>query len=45
MGGHIRLESTPGHGTAVILTLPAEPSDEGVDEGAREPARVTKVRS
>lgn len=45
MGGNIRLESTPGHGTAVILTLPAEPSDQGVDEGAREPARVTKVRS
>lgn len=45
MGGAIRLESAPGRGTAAIVTLPAERADDAADEGATEPAGVTKVRS
>lgn len=45
MGGRIRLESAPGRGTAAIVTLPAERADQGADEGAPQPAEVTKVRS
>lgn len=45
MGGRIRLESTPGSGTAAIVSLPAERADQGADEGTPEPAGVTKVLS
>ncbi len=31
MGGQIRVESERGHGTAMVLTLPAERADDGAD--------------
>ena len=45
MGGRIRLESAPGRGTAAIVTLPAEPADDGADDGSAEPDPLTKVLS
>lgn len=32
MGGQIRVQSAPGHGTAMVLTLPAERADAGADD-------------
>jgi signal transduction histidine kinase len=36
MGGQIRIESEPGRGTSLILTLPAERADDGAEDSERD---------
>jgi signal transduction histidine kinase len=45
MGGRIRVESKPGEGTAVILSLPAELADEAAEDAGEAADGVTKVLS
>ena len=43
MGGKIRIESQPGHGTSIALTLPAEGADDGAEATDIASDGVTKV--